>query len=290
MVTVTAASGVDKSHVQKWGPYTRWLANLNAALKLQDDKSHKFHDDPYVLETIDFKAATFWGDNNQSGFVYVAATIKSKGLDKDGKPTGKPKVLPGSVFLRGDSVVIMIVVRPQGGSEKDDHVLMTAQPRVPAGSLAFAEFPAGMVDGKSTFAGTAADEIKQETGLEIIGSDLEKMSEIAFRAKKPAAHAWQALNATSTPASDENLGNAFYLSPGGCDESMQAFYAFKTLPKDKFAQLNGKETGVARENERITVKLVPLADAFFECGRDAKSLTALALYQNLKAKGLLKKR
>jgi 8-oxo-dGTP pyrophosphatase MutT (NUDIX family) len=146
-----------------------------------------------------------------------------------------------------------------------------------------------MVDGNMTFGGAAAKEIKEETGLVIGRGDIENLSEIAMKKQKPTTHTWQAYGSKSSPSSDEKLADAFYLSPGGIDESMQAFYALKKLPRKEFEALNGKETGVATENEQITLKLVPLADVFFECQRDAKSLAALALYQNLKAKGLLKK-
>lgn len=166
---------------------------------------------------------------------------------------------------------------------------MTVQPRPMAGSLAFSEFPAGMVDGNMTFGGTAAKEIKEETGLVIGRDDMENMSEIAMKKQKPTTHAWQTLDAKTKSGPDEKLADAFYLSPGGIDESMQAFFARKTLSRKEFNELRGKATGEASENEQITLNLVPLADVFFECQRDAKSLAALALYQNLKARNLLKK-
>jgi ADP-ribose pyrophosphatase YjhB (NUDIX family) len=146
-------------------------------------------------------------------------------------------------------------------------------------------------DKKKSFAGTAANEIKEETGLEITESELIKMSQIAFNESKKrnttAPHAWQTFGATRV-AANEKLADAFYMSCGGTDESMEAFYVLKRLPRDKFNKLNGTEHGNKEENEKITLRLVPLADVFFECQRDAKSLAALALYQNLKAKGLLK--
>lgn len=49
------------------------------------------------------------------------------------------------------------------GSQEEKHVLLTVQPRIPAGGLQFLELPAGMVDN-GTFAGSAAKEIKEELG------------------------------------------------------------------------------------------------------------------------------
>lgn len=74
--------------------------------------------------------------------------------------------LPGSVFLRGPSVGMMVVLQPNDlpeGSMDEKHVLLTVQPRVPAGTLGLVELPAGMVDD-GTFAGSAANEIKEELG------------------------------------------------------------------------------------------------------------------------------
>ena len=99
--------------------------------------------------------------------------------------------LPGSVFLRGPSVTMMVeftykigrilefrnfllmdlnqvVLQPDDlpkGSQDEKHVLLTIQPRVPAASLAFSELPAGMVDDSGTFVGAAAKEIKEELGI-----------------------------------------------------------------------------------------------------------------------------
>ncbi len=73
---------------------------------------------------------------------------------------GEP--LPGAVFLRGPSVGMLVMLIPDDvppaappqigkhagpcDEEEERYVILTIQPRVPAGSLAFAELPAGMVD------------------------------------------------------------------------------------------------------------------------------------------------
>ena len=49
--------------------------------------------------------------------------------------------------------------------------------------------------------------------------------------------------------------------------------------------LKGKATGLRDEGENITLKVVPLDTAWREGARDAKSLAALALYDNLKREG-----
>ena len=49
--------------------------------------------------------------------------------------------------------------------EDEKRAILTIQPRIPAGSLTFAEIPAGMLDDAGSFAGAAAKEIQEETGL-----------------------------------------------------------------------------------------------------------------------------
>lgn len=49
------------------------------------------------------------------------------------------------------------------GSQEEQYVLLTLQPRIAAASLSFPELPAGMVDS-GTFTGAAAKEIQEELG------------------------------------------------------------------------------------------------------------------------------
>ena len=105
------------------------------------------------------------------------------------------------------------------GSEKDKHVILTVQPRVPAGSLAMVELPAGMLDG-DTFAGGAAKEIKEETGLEIPEADLTNMTELAL---------------AGVPQDKEQLQSAVYPSCGGSDEFIPIFLWQKRIPRSEGA-------------------------------------------------------
>jgi ADP-sugar diphosphatase len=47
--------------------------------------------------------------------------------------------------------------------DEQKYVVLTVQPRIPAGSLMFQEIPAGMVDD-GTFKGAAAQEMEEELG------------------------------------------------------------------------------------------------------------------------------
>ena len=57
---------------------------------------------------------------------------------------------------------MLLILQPDdvpAEEERDKHVLMTVQPRIAAGSLAFTEIPAGMLDHSGSFSGGAAKEI-----------------------------------------------------------------------------------------------------------------------------------
>ena len=74
---------------------------------------------------------------------------------------------------------MLLILQPDdvpSNSEDEKHVILTLQPRIPAGSLSLAELPAGMLDDAGTFAGGAAKEIEEETGLQVPANELINMS------------------------------------------------------------------------------------------------------------------
>lgn len=154
-------------------------------------------------------------------------------------------------------------------SEDDKHVILAVQPRIPAGSLALSELPAGMLDDSGTFAGGAAKEIEEETGLKVAESDLLDMTELAFD--------------DSEQQTGESLQKAMYPSPGGCDEYIPLFLHQRRVKRDQLQEWQGKLTGLRDHGEKITLRLVKLKDLWKE--RDGKTLAAYGLYQGLKSEG-----
>lgn len=170
---------------------------------------------------------------------------------------------------------------------------MTVQPRIAAGSLAFPEIPAGMLDD-GEFKGTAAKELKEEAHLDIQESELLDLSELAL-ADAPVDH-------LSEP---ESLEMAMYPSPGkrrrkssvnpilpltshftgACDEFIKLYLYQKRLTRRHIEWLQGRAAGLEHEGETIKLKLVPLKSLWREGARDGKTLSALALYENLKREG-----
>lgn len=179
-------------------------------------------------------------------------------------------------------------------TEDEKHVLLTVQPRIAAASLAFAELPAGMLDD-GTFAGKAAQEISEETGIQVSSSELINMSELAVpHQSSTPTPLWKKHNESHAANTEEHeqyfeekLQNAMYPSPGGCDEFIPLFLYQKRLPREEIEAFKGKLTGLRHEGERITLKLVRLEDLWREGRRDAKALAALSLYEGLRREKLI---
>ncbi len=194
------------------------------------------------------------------GFLKLISTVSN----------GAGEWLPASIFLRGPSVAMMVILAPDDAPD-ERYVLLTVQPRIAAGSLAFVELPAGMVDDEGQFAGTAAREIREELGLEIPASELTCLSDLA----------------RSSDDSDEGLPSAVYPSPGGCDEYRPVYLHARTVPREQLSKWTGRLTGLRDQGERITLKLVRMQDLWREGARDGKCLAALALWEGLRREGKL---
>ena len=163
------------------------------------------------------------------------------------------------------------------GSETDKQVMLTLQARVPAGSLNLAELPAGMLDDSGTFAGGAAKEIAEETGLEIAADELTNLTELAI----PAADH----DEDEEGEQGERLQRGVYPSPGGCDEFVPVFLWQKRVPRAQLREWEGKLTGLRDQGEKITLRLCPLGDLWRVAARDAKALAGWALYEGLRREG-----
>lgn len=160
-------------------------------------------------------------------------------------------------------------------SEEGKHVLLTVQPRIPAASLSLVELPAGMLDDSGTFGGAAAKEIKEELGMDIKEDELVDMTALLFNPQD------------GKDDSGERLQKGVYTSPGGSDEFVPLFLHQKRVPKDSLQEWQGKLTGLRSHGEKITLKLVKLQDLWKEGARDAKTLSAWAIYEGLRKEGRL---
>lgn len=129
-----------------------------------------------------------------------------------------------------------------------------------------------MLDDSGTFAGGAAKEIQEETGLSIPQNELIDMTSLA-------------LQSIQQPKDGETLQQAVYPSPGGSDEFIPLFLCQKRMPRKDIEGLQGRLSGLRHEGEKITLKVVPLGDLWKEGLRDGKTLAAWATYNGLKREG-----
>jgi ADP-sugar diphosphatase len=191
-VPVTLAPGLDLSKAQllAFPAFKVWLKTLRSSLALQKKRDHSFHKTPYGLRSIHVQSVDFFGP--RIGFMKIAAEVTNDNGEK----------LPGIVLLRGGNVAMLIILRPT--DKKDERwVVVTAQPRIAAGSLSFYEIPAGIIDDFGIFIGAAAKKIEEETGFSIPQDELVDMTEIALKSAK---------------GPEQHLQAAMYPSPSGCDE------------------------------------------------------------------------
>ncbi|KAJ5107830.1 hypothetical protein N7456_004505 [Penicillium angulare] len=263
---VNSIPDLAKEDLLSFPAFKVWISTLQHSLKRQEISSHEFHGDPYILRKIDVQSIDRFG-GGRLGFVKLKADVSNS----------QGESLPGSVFLRGGSVGMLLILQPDdlpADQENGKWAILTIQPRIPAGSLAFAEIPAGMLDDSGTFAGGAAKEIQEETGLSVQSNELIDMTALA-------------LQDTPEPDDGECLQKAFYPSAGGSDEFIPLFLCQKRMPRKEIEELQGKLTGERDHGEKITLKVVPLENLWKEGLRDGKTLAAWALYKGLQQEGKL---
>lgn len=264
-VTIPDHVSLTQDQLLNYIPFKEWLKTTGKTLDLQEtDKDHRFHKEKkrFRLRSILIESVNWWGP--RIGFIKMDTTITNGESDR---------ALPGTIFMRGGSVAVLIIIIPDDDIASDDEddeekdqrlVVMTQQPRVPAGSLSFYEIPAGMIDDAGTFGGAAIKEVKEETGLDL---PVTEMVDLTGRALK------------SAKSSEMHLQRAMYPSPGGSDEYIALFAWEKRMSRMDINDLQDKLTGV--DNEQITVKLVKYNEVWREGARDAKTLGAWALYEGL---------
>ncbi|CAN8096104.1 unnamed protein product [Discula destructiva] len=256
-----------------WTPFLTWKNTLHQNLELQKNADHAFHEHPYSLRKIEVQSFDRFGP--RIGFAKINATILRDELpgDHGDSPIPRPKCapsLPGIALLRGDSVAVLMILRPRD-SREERYVVITEQPRIPAGSLSFLEIPAGMIENDE-FRPAARKEIEEETGFKIPANELINMTELALQNSEHA---------------ETNLRQAMYPSPGGCDESIAIFLWEKELDRQEIEDLRGKLTGLRKQSEMITLRVKPYEDLWKEGARDAKTLAAWALYEGLNRSDIL---
>lgn len=96
-VTVQLTPDLSQTQLLSFPAFKIWLSTLRHSLSRQRDPSHEFHSKPYSLRGINVQAVDHFGAN-RLGFIKFKADVSTENGDK----------LPGSVFLRGGSVGMLV--------------------------------------------------------------------------------------------------------------------------------------------------------------------------------------
>ncbi|KAF1739193.1 Nudix hydrolase 14, chloroplastic [Beauveria bassiana] len=265
-VPITLPEGLAEDQLWSFKPFTTWMSTLSRSLALQSSADHPFRADPYALRSVTVQAFDLFG-SSRVGFVKLAAVVSNRAGE----------TLPAAALLRGPSVAMLVMLIPDDAAPDSDerYVVFTVQPRVPAGSLGFVELPAGMVDDSGHFKGVAAQEIQEELGITIAEDELQCLSDLAAEDEQEKT------------GEVEGLAAAMFPSAGGCDEHVTIYSHERRIPRSELQSWSGRLTGLRDRGEKITLRIVPMREAWKAGARDAKALGALALWEGLRREGKL---
>lgn len=94
---VHLTSDLTKEQLLSFPAFKTWSETLKHSLKQQESKDHTFHETPYKLRKIDIQSVDFFG-GERIGFIKLKAEVSNDDGEK----------FPGSVFLRGGSVAMLV--------------------------------------------------------------------------------------------------------------------------------------------------------------------------------------
>lgn len=99
--SVTSTPDLSEDDLLAFPAFKIWITTLQHSLARQQNPSHEFHADPYILRKIDVQSIDRFG-GGRLGFVKLKADVSNRAGEK----------LPGSVFLRGGSVGMLVSYIP----------------------------------------------------------------------------------------------------------------------------------------------------------------------------------
>lgn len=96
-VTVNSTTDLSKEQLLAFPAFNIWFSTLQRSLTRQQNKHHEFHAAPYVLRKVDIQAVDYF-KGGRLGFLKFKAEVSND----------QGETLPGSVFLRGGSVGMLV--------------------------------------------------------------------------------------------------------------------------------------------------------------------------------------
>lgn len=98
-IPVYATPDLPKETLLSFPAFNIWLSTLHRSLSRQTNRSHEFHSDPYILRQINIQSVDYF-KGGRVGFLKLKADVSN----------GNGESLPGSVFLRGGSVGMLVLL------------------------------------------------------------------------------------------------------------------------------------------------------------------------------------
>ena len=96
-LNVNSIPDLSEKDLLSFPAFKTWITTLQHSLARQEHPSHEFHSDPYVLRKIDIQSVDRFG-GGRLGFIKLKADVSNS----------QGETLPGSVFLRGGSVGMLV--------------------------------------------------------------------------------------------------------------------------------------------------------------------------------------
>lgn len=96
-VQVRLVEGLQKEELLAFPAFKTWLSTLRYSLTTQQNEHHTFHEKPYQLRKVEVQSIDRFG-GGRLGFVKLKADVTNDAHES----------LPGSVFLRGGSVGMLV--------------------------------------------------------------------------------------------------------------------------------------------------------------------------------------
>jgi hypothetical protein len=96
-VPVNSLNDLSKDDLLRFPAFQIWLSTLQRSLQRQHNPSHEFNHNPYVLRNINVQSVDYF-KGGRLGFVKLKAEVSN----------GNGETLPGTVFLRGGSVGMLV--------------------------------------------------------------------------------------------------------------------------------------------------------------------------------------
>jgi len=194
----------------------------------------------FKYQQVRIDAVTMFGPN--PGLIHITTDVTFNGVTAN-----------RVVFIRGGAVSVLLML--QSSETKKDYVVFVRQPRNGVGVRDLSELIAGMLDGATGTLkanGVAVKEIKEETHMNILATDLKLLG-------------------TGLP------------SAGGCDEWIDMYAVYLEASESYIQDLVGRKTGELGSDEQITVCIAEYDEfkTMLLDGRcqDFKAMSSVMMYE-----------